>query len=52
MVTGATSHELVNLWAALAILAGVAAIAYSSIDSAAATLGWVEHTGMVVPANR
>jgi PAS domain S-box-containing protein len=41
-------RELVGVWLALAILAGVAALAYSRIDSAVATLGWVEHTSQVL----
>ena len=41
-------RELVGLWAALVMLAAVAALAYRSIDGAADTLGWVEHAGAVV----
>jgi PAS domain S-box-containing protein len=37
-------REMVGLWLALVILAAVAALAYRSIDAAADTLGWVEHT--------
>lgn len=43
-----TRQEFVGLWAALAILVAVAALAYRSIDSAVDTLGWVEHTDEVV----
>jgi PAS domain S-box-containing protein len=37
-------RELVGLWLALVILAAVGALAYRSVDAAAETLGWVEHT--------
>jgi PAS domain S-box-containing protein len=40
--------ELVWLWMALVILGAVTVLAYRSIDSAADTLGWVEHTGKVL----
>lgn len=36
------------MWVALVILAAVAALAYRSINAAADTLGWVEHTTQVV----
>jgi PAS domain S-box-containing protein len=39
---------MVGLWVALVILAVVAALAYRSIDAAADTLGWVEHTTRVL----
>jgi PAS domain S-box-containing protein len=41
-------RELVGFWLAIAILAGVAALAYRSVDAAADTLGWVEHAHAVV----
>jgi PAS domain S-box-containing protein len=41
---GMKRRERVGLWLALVILAAVAALAYRSIDAAADTLGWVEHT--------
>jgi PAS domain S-box-containing protein len=46
MLTRATGRqgELVGLLVALTILATVAALAYRSIDAAADTLSWVEHT--------
>lgn len=40
--------ELLGLWLALLILAGVAALAYRSVGAAADTLGWVEHTHEVL----
>jgi PAS domain S-box-containing protein len=40
--------ELLGLWLALFILAGVAALAYRSVGAAADTLGWVEHTHEVL----
>jgi hypothetical protein len=40
--------ELAGLWLALFILAGVAALAYRNVGSAADTLGWVEHTHEVL----
>jgi PAS domain S-box-containing protein len=39
---------MVGLWVALVILAVVTALAYRSIDAAADTLGWVEHTTQVL----
>jgi PAS domain S-box-containing protein len=36
-------RELVGFWLAIAILGGVAALAYRSVDAAADTLGWVQH---------
>lgn len=41
-------REFVGLWAALVLLAAVAALAYRSVDGAVDTLGWVEHAGEVV----
>jgi PAS domain S-box-containing protein len=43
-----THRERIGFWAALAILAAVATLAYRSIDAAEETLGWVEHTGEVL----
>jgi CHASE3 domain sensor protein len=40
--------ELVGVWLALFILASVAALAYRSIGAASETLGWVEHTDLVL----
>src|SRR5277367_2851232 len=40
--------ELVGVWLALFILASVATLAYRSIDAASETLGWVEHTDLVL----
>ena len=40
--------ELVGLWSALVILAAVATLAYKSIDGAADTLRWLEHTNLVL----
>ena len=40
--------ELVGVWLALFILASVAALAYRSIGAASETLGWVEHTNLVL----
>ncbi len=48
-MTRRRSHrERIGFWAALAILATVAALAYRSVDNAASTLGWVEHTNSVL----
>jgi PAS domain S-box-containing protein len=41
-------RELWGLSLALAIIASVAALAYRSIDGALDTLGWVEHTNLVL----
>jgi PAS domain S-box-containing protein len=40
--------ELIGAWLAFVILAAIAALAYRSIDAAADTLGWVEHTNRVL----
>ncbi len=41
-------REILGVWLALVILAGVASLAYARIDAAVETLGWVEHTGQVL----
>src|SRR5271154_6992605 len=41
-------RELVGIWAALFILCAVAVLSYRSIDAAADTLVWVEHTHRVL----
>jgi PAS domain S-box-containing protein len=46
--TGSKQWELVGLWSALVILAAVATLAYKSIDGAADTLRWLEHTNLVL----
>ncbi len=40
--------EVAAVWVALAILGGVAALAYRNVDAAAETLGWVEHAHEVI----
>jgi PAS domain S-box-containing protein len=46
--TGRKANDAVSLWAALAILLGVAALEHWTIDVASATLGLVEHSGTVL----
>jgi PAS domain S-box-containing protein len=41
-------REFFGLWLALAVLATVAGLAYRSVDEAADTLGWVQHTHQVL----